>query len=626
MRPAGTKPLIVLLLALVIGGTTGGALRASPGAPPQGAPPCRPIDSAWAALIRVVDAQTRRPVKDVTLWSMLTIARTDSLGYVCLRDRDEAVDTLRLGRRGYHDEAVVVSGRAGSVVLREIEFRRVDRPCCDLRGEWSLQLVLDSPSRMHPKPAARTTTGPLRLGPHVFAPEEEDGLDSLVRPVRGLHDVDLAPFFGGPYGRDVSTSVIGGGGGSATLFREVMATVDQGDSVSISIIPRMSHGGLSLWGVIAGDSVTGEWLQNAYCCGATGRFVMRRTAPPDTTRYSGPITPNPFGRVTENLALPPASVPAGSVPRGRWRPAFDVAQSGALWFAPGGLFVSDSFGSEWRRALGGPEDGVEKDELRIEIALAFVGTDVALLGLKNRYPVSNAPILYRTTDRGRSWSAIAAPGVGNVRALGAYGSSVWLFGGAPRGAAVFHLSGDAGETWEAAKLPERLRDPLRVHRETAEIAYLATSARDGRPAFWQTVDGGANWARVPTPADQRLQRLGEFDTRIEEVARVGGWLVVTEHGRVFATRTSHVRWTALKAYRHVASDPRGDVLFVIRSDLRPALLDSELKVVWVSDSPLELRNPGDIEQVRWLRDRGYVTTGNGSLFEIRNGVVRQLAK
>jgi hypothetical protein len=48
------------------------------------------------------------------------------------------------------------------------------------------------------------------------------------------------------------------------------------DSVTFEFSPRIDHGGLSLYGRLAGDSATGRWWQRAFGGGATGHFVMRR--------------------------------------------------------------------------------------------------------------------------------------------------------------------------------------------------------------------------------------------------------------------------------------------------------------------------------------------------------------
>ncbi|HEX6042428.1 hypothetical protein [Longimicrobium sp.] len=90
----------------------------------------------------------------------------------------------------------------------------------------------------------------------------------------GRFDVDLSVFFSGPFASDVSTTVYGGQ--PADFLRQAVGEVFADDSVTMVMIPGMSHGGLSLEGTLRGDTVSGMWVQNAYCCGARGRFVMHR--------------------------------------------------------------------------------------------------------------------------------------------------------------------------------------------------------------------------------------------------------------------------------------------------------------------------------------------------------------
>jgi hypothetical protein len=113
------------------------------------------------------------------------------------------------------------------------------------------------------------------FSPHVPNPMPQRFTlnDSVVRYEFGRHAIDFSPIFGGPVASDVSTTIFGGG---ASLFYEVSGLVETGDSATLVIVPRMSHGGLSLWGQIHGDTLSGRWSQNAYRDGARGTFVMVR--------------------------------------------------------------------------------------------------------------------------------------------------------------------------------------------------------------------------------------------------------------------------------------------------------------------------------------------------------------
>src|SRR6266571_3683861 len=439
---------------------------------PAQQPVCRPVDGAWAVSVRVTDAATRRPVTNAIASTMMSVAETDSLGWTCLRTFAQQAETLEFRRPGYREASLTVSGVPGQVVARDLRLERVPRPCCDLRGQWSITLQLDSRGARQPQPKALSVT--------------------------------------------------------------VAGSVPAGDSVAITFIPRMSHGSLSLYGRIRADTIRGRWSQNMYCCGAEGRFVMTRTGPGDTM----PPTSAPKSGYRRTLRRGPTaeSVPAGLAPNSNWRPELGVAPDGRLWLASGGLFVADSFGGPWRRVLGGDADPVEGDELRIDIQIAFAGANTVIIGLPQRYPMEEAPVLYRTDDGGATWSAVRLDSLYHVNAIGAIGPSVWVMGRIrERDTEGFFVSVDSGKTWRAMAVPEAMQDVNLLHRVSASTAYVATSGREGRPALWRTTDGGSHWLPLQTPSEQHLLRLGESDSRVEQIATIGTSLVVREHGDVFAS-------------------------------------------------------------------------------------------
>jgi len=173
-------------------------------------------------------------------------------------------------------------------------------------------------------------------------------------------------------------------------------------------------------------------------------------------------------------------------------------------------------------------------------------------------------------------------------------------------------------------VPGSLRDVDVMYRISASTAYLATSGRDGRPALWRTTDAGGHWSPLPTPSEQHLQRLDESDSRVEQIATIGSSILVTEHGRVFASSTNPIRWRVLEGIEAIASEPEGDHVFVLVDSLRPALLDKELHIEWRSDRLLELQKGSYLEQVAFHGGIGYVTEGYGSIHQIRNKTLRVL--
>jgi alpha-tubulin suppressor-like RCC1 family protein len=213
----------------------------------------------------------------------MNLARSDGTGLACLRDIDPDTGVvIRVDRLGFLPDSVTIRLRSGQVATRAFTLRRVERPCCRLDGAWRVHLHIERLNLQQPEPTSRSITGLFVFDRRLPDWTEFRGatVDSVVRYEYGYSALDLAPFFGGPYARDVSTTVFGGG---ATLFRELIGMVPAGDSVDMTLIPRMSHGGLSFTGRIAGDTMRGRWTQNAYCCGADGTFTMHRAVPDATS-------------------------------------------------------------------------------------------------------------------------------------------------------------------------------------------------------------------------------------------------------------------------------------------------------------------------------------------------------
>lgn len=266
-----------ILLAILIT-VLSAALPAAAQAPAAAA--CEPGEPGPPLVGRITDAVTGAPLHGaVVIVDDYPVGMSEDDGcYEVLR-----ADEIMGGRR----RVVVDMHRyVAAGTMLEISAKRTDtvhfalRPtapgCCRLEGEWALHLTLDTvPEGNRLKPRSRETEGRIVFSaalPSGLGPKHED-----PRVEHGRFDVDLSRFFGGPYGPDVSTTVMGPI--SPDFYTRAAAEVFEHDSVMMVFIPGMSHGGLSLEGTLASDTVRGRWMQNAYCCGARGRFVMHRVAP-----------------------------------------------------------------------------------------------------------------------------------------------------------------------------------------------------------------------------------------------------------------------------------------------------------------------------------------------------------
>lgn len=260
-----------LLMALTLVGTACRRSRSSPTALPCGA-----SDSTGAVRV-VVRESSGRPVPRADVHDAhLAWTNTDDQGRGCLTEVEPGSVRFSVSRIGFHAESLTVRVIRGAVADVAVTLRRADPPCCRLEGAWHVRFEMERPSGMHQHPAARSVEGIVVFSPKLPSPTRwsTEFHDPVVRYEYAHTSVDFSPLFGGRVARDVSTTIFGAGG--ETLFREVLGMVPAGDSVTLTFIPRMSHGSMWLGGRIAHDTIRGRWTQSAYCCGAAGRFEMHR--------------------------------------------------------------------------------------------------------------------------------------------------------------------------------------------------------------------------------------------------------------------------------------------------------------------------------------------------------------
>ncbi len=160
----------------------------------------------------------------------------------------------------------------------DLSIARSRPPCCRLAGTWSVRLVLRESGQLS---AAHGTEV---VGAITFSPDAPDPFPEARRrgpssdPTLdefGTYDIDLRPILGEDITRATSNTVFPGRPGS-DILKEAEGFVHHRNKVDINLIPRMSHGGISLTGMIDGDEVRGEWIKRDYAPSVSGTFLMRR--------------------------------------------------------------------------------------------------------------------------------------------------------------------------------------------------------------------------------------------------------------------------------------------------------------------------------------------------------------
>jgi hypothetical protein len=230
---------------------------------------------------RITDAETGRPIEGVSIGTRSMGGYSDEWGRYEVVYLDPGEHRVEIERRGYAPQYRTITAVAGSKRILHASLRRAAPVRLRLDGSWAARFELldvgSDSARKARRPTGSTVAGTLWFSrdappPLLDVPVERD---RYVWTVFGRSELDFSPFFGGAVAEDVSTTLIGPVNDSFT--REVVATVFDGDSVLVSLVPRISHGGVSFAGRLHGDSIVGRWDERAYCCGASGRVVLRRT-------------------------------------------------------------------------------------------------------------------------------------------------------------------------------------------------------------------------------------------------------------------------------------------------------------------------------------------------------------
>jgi len=202
-----------------------------------------------------------------------------------LSDRVSVPRTFRRAARMTTRPALLLALLAAAATAIAAQQPGIDGPSKALEGRWRLELYLDTPST-RAQPMAGQING-------------EIGFSNLAwwNPSDrfGRHNLNLQSFFGNAFLRP---NVEAFSPADTSMVTEVSGNV-RGDSVGIDFIPRVDHGGVSMWGRFWGDSAKGTWYRRG--SDGEGHFVLRRISKDPVT-----VAMIPDGRPTVvAVAAPP---------------------------------------------------------------------------------------------------------------------------------------------------------------------------------------------------------------------------------------------------------------------------------------------------------------------------------
>lgn len=204
----------------------------------------------------VRDARSDRPIVGALVSAGEYGTSTDDAGAYLMSTLPPGPAKVRAYRRGFRSESTTVVVEAGMSVVIDLALAPADPPCCTLEGRWSGRFALDS-AGLNSRPRTRSLEGTLTFE----TPEARGRADELVAEASGVTELDFGPLLG----TDVPVNL-----------GDIRGLVFHGDSVAITLLPRLGDWALELRGRQSADTIRGTWFQRASCCGAYGRFVLVR--------------------------------------------------------------------------------------------------------------------------------------------------------------------------------------------------------------------------------------------------------------------------------------------------------------------------------------------------------------
>jgi hypothetical protein len=226
----------------------------------------------------VTDKETGEPIEGVFVSAQYLGDESSSLGLFKIVYQKPGNVEVEARRRDLISTVMKVNVSAGDTSILNIKMDKAPKACCCLQGNWNVLFILDKIGNFAATHTTDTVKGTLFFDYSITDPFEDNPRKKvdLVKDEYGKYNIDFRPFFGEQVPNTGSTSVFGSKHKGSDLFTEVTGYIASFDVVAINLIPRISHGGISMNGKIKNDTISGSWYLRAYASGTEGRFRMYR--------------------------------------------------------------------------------------------------------------------------------------------------------------------------------------------------------------------------------------------------------------------------------------------------------------------------------------------------------------
>jgi len=272
----------------------------------------------------ITAAETGEPLPGAFVSSQFFGDDTDENGEYKVIYLDPGIEVISASRRDRKTQSLEIEFAPGKRTKKDFVLELATPACCVLEGEWEIELRITDDRRSpenRPDEVAKTVSGTVRFSNEFRDPVlvGKPRFKDSIKDEFGEYKIDLTPFFGENITASVSNTIFAGSN-HPDMLTEATGIVYDGNRVSIDFIPRMSHGGISLAGIISDDkAIEGRWEKRDYAVMLSGEFSMKRSDKPSARM----------------VAL--ANVLSGNWTKNEWFSEDDVARSRQLEIFPRGI-------------------------------------------------------------------------------------------------------------------------------------------------------------------------------------------------------------------------------------------------------------------------------------------------
>ncbi|NGP90290.1 carboxypeptidase-like regulatory domain-containing protein, partial [Fodinibius halophilus] len=233
-------------------------------------------DLPTGAVRGIVTDSTGKPLSNVHVSAAYYGDTTDRNGEFQIDMLEPGIHVVEAWRRDLITEKLNIKIEKNT---KEVQLRmhRATEACCMLDGRWEITLIVYNDMRKDANSEGKGVKGTILFSQNYkIQLVSKRGPSDPTLDEFGKYNIDLTSILGKNF-TSATTNTIFAGPDSSDILTEVHGYISSANEVRINLIPRMSHGGISMEGKITGNKlINGTWHKRDFATKVTGHFIMKR--------------------------------------------------------------------------------------------------------------------------------------------------------------------------------------------------------------------------------------------------------------------------------------------------------------------------------------------------------------